>query len=344
MLPIPIVIVTFQNPDDVVDCLELLDRSNPEPLFDVYLCENGGHMAFAELCSRISAPGGPCIPSKQRAPCATKGFAAVESFMLRGVGAKVFVGDAGDNLGYGGGVNCWLRPLMSADEWPGVLVLNPDLTVAPDMLSAVVRYANDRKAMVTGRIARADDPARIHTRGLKWRRMLASVAAVGRAEPFDSRVPAEIVERAIDAPSGSFVYVTRGCLLKIGLMEERYFLYFEDLDWGLRAKRINEIGYAFDAVVYHKGGTTIGSGPKHMISEFATYLNFRNRVLFVNSHFPAWLLWTVAISLVRALEFGARGRIANMRAAARGVFDGLLRRDGRPDDVLWRHLAQKATN
>jgi N-acetylglucosaminyl-diphospho-decaprenol L-rhamnosyltransferase len=344
LLPIPIVIVAFRNSGDVVDCLESLGQSNPEPSFDVYLCENGGHMAFAELCSRISAPDGPCIPSKQSAPCATEGFRAVESFMLKGVGAKVFVGDAGDNLGYGGAVNCWLRPLMGADEWPGALVLNPDMTLAPDALSAVVRYSNDRKGMVTGRIVRAENPARIHTRGLKWRRMLASVAAVGRAEPFDSPAPAEIVERAIDAPSGSFVYVTRACLQKIGLMEERYFLYFEDLDWGLRAKRMGEIGYAFDAVVYHKGGTTIGSGPKHTISEFATYLNFRNRVLFVNSHFPAWLFWTVAISLVRALEFGARGRMGNMRAAARGVVDGILRRDGRPDDVLRRHLVQKATN
>ena len=258
--------------------------------------------------------------------------------MLKGVRAKVFVGNASENLGYGGGVNRWLRPLMSADEWPGALVLNPDTTVACDALGAVVRYANDRKGMVTGRIALADNPARIHTRGLKWRRILASPAAVGRAEPFDSRPPAETVERAIDAPSGCFVYVTRACLQKIGLMEERYFLYCEDLDWGLRAKRIGEIGYAFEAVVYHKGGTTIGSGPKHTISEFATYLGFRNRVLFAHANFPAWLPWSVAVSLLRALEFGVRGRTGNMRAAARGVWDGLLGRDGRPDDALRRHL------
>ena len=192
--------------------------------------------------------------------------------------------------------------------------------------------------MVTGRIAFAGNPARIHTRGLKWRRTLASAAAVRRDEPFDSRPAAEIVERAIDAPSGCFVYVTRACLQKIGLMEERYFLYFEDLDWGLRAKRIGEIGYAFDAVVYHKGGTTIGSGPKRTVSDFSTYLNFRNRVLFAYFNFPAWAPWTVAVSLLRVLEFGVRGRIGSMRSSARGVWDGLLGRDGRPDDVLQRHL------
>ena len=175
-----------------------------------------------------------------------------------------------------------VKAVDERDEWPGVLVLNPDLTVAPDMLSAVVRYANNRKAMVTGRIARADDPARIHTRGLKWRRMLASVAAVAGPSLSTAACPPRLWSAPSTLLQGASC-TSPAAASEDGLMEERYFLYFEDLDWGLRAKRINEIGYAFDAVVYHKGGTTIGSGPKRMISEFATYLNFRNRVLFVNS-------------------------------------------------------------
>ena len=202
-------------------------------MFDVYLCENGGRSAFVELCSRISARDGPCVASKERAPCATDGFPAVELLHAEGRQGQGVCRQREPELGDGGGVNHWLRPLMSADEWPGALVLNPDTTVARDALGAVVRYANDRKGMVTGRIALADNPARIHTRGLKWRRILASPAAVGRAEPFDSRPPAETVERAIDAPSGCFVYVTRACLQKIGLMEERYFLYCEDFPLGI---------------------------------------------------------------------------------------------------------------
>lgn len=136
--------------------------------------------------------------------------------------------------------------------------------------------------------------------------------------------------------------MTRACLDKIGLMEERYFLYFEDLDWGLRAKRRGDIGYAFDSVVYHKGGTTIGTGPVTTISEFATYLSFRNRVLFVYANFPAWLIWTALIAVARALEYGFRGRTGNMRVALRGTLDGLLRRNGRPDELLSRHLVGKA--
>ncbi len=343
LLPIPIVIISFLNPDDVVACLESLRKSNPDPAFDAYICENGGDEGFGELCTRLSTPGSPCVRATWSVPCRTDGFKAVQSFALRGSGARAFVGNPGDNLGYGGGVNRWLRPLMEAGDWQGALILNPDTTVEPDALGALVRYAEThRKGMITGLIVLAGDPTRVHTRGLRWRRLLASVTAVGRNEPISSRPPAERVESELDAPSGAFVFVTRACLEEIGLMAERYFLYAEDLDWGLRAKRTGNIGYAFDAVVYHRGGTTIGTGPVVTISEFATYLSFRNRLLFVYSNFPAWVPWTAVVSFVRALEFGLCGRPANMRAAIRGVFDGLLRRDGRPDDVLSRHLISKA--
>ncbi len=326
-----------------MECLESLGRSNADPAFDLYLCENGGDEAFAELCARACAADGPCARSDEPPPCRTDGFKTVEAFELKQANARVFIGNAGENLGYGGGVNRWLGPLRQAENWPGALVLNPDTTVDPDALSALTRYAKDHgKGMVTGRIVLADDPSRIHTRGLRWRRFMASAKAIGRNEPAASRPSPGSVERQLDAPVGAFVYVTRACLDKIGLMEERYFLYFEDLDWGLRAKRRGDIGYAFDSVVYHKGGTTIGTGPVTTISEFATYLSFRNRVLFVYANFPAWLIWTALIAVARALEYGFRGRTGNMRVALRGTLDGLLRRNGRPDELLSRHLVGKA--
>jgi GT2 family glycosyltransferase len=340
LLPIPIVIVTFRNSDDVVECLESLGKSSQDPAFDIYLCENGGDEAFAVLCARLVVAGGPCVRCATPVPCQADGFTAVESFNLLGVNARVFAGNAGDNLGYGGGVNHWLEPLREAGDWQGALLLNPDTTVEPEALGALVRYSKAcRKGMVTGRIVQAADRTRIHTRGLRWRRLLAGATAVGRNEPTSSRP--ENVERELDAPSGAFVYVSRACLDEIGLMEERYFLYCEDLEWGLRAKQTENIGYAFDAVVYHKGGTTIGGGSVLNASEFATYLGFRNRLLFVYSNFPAWVAWTIVMLLIRALELGVRGRLGNLRAAVRGTFDGLLGRDGRPDEELDRHLFRK---
>ena len=126
MLPIPVVIVTFQNAGEVMECLESLGRSNADPAFDLYLCENGGDEAFAELCARACAADGPCARSDEPPPCRTDGFKTVEAFELKQANARVFIGNAGENLGYGGGVNRWLGPLRQAENWPGALVLNPD--------------------------------------------------------------------------------------------------------------------------------------------------------------------------------------------------------------------------
>jgi N-acetylglucosaminyl-diphospho-decaprenol L-rhamnosyltransferase len=62
MLPIPILIVTFRNADDVVECLESLGNSNNDPAFDVYVCENGGDVAFASLPASPHFLGPPPAP------------------------------------------------------------------------------------------------------------------------------------------------------------------------------------------------------------------------------------------------------------------------------------------
>ena len=53
----------------------------------------------------------------------------------------VHVGEACENLGYAGGVNAYLEPLLAIAEWPGVWILNPDTEPEPDALRELVQYA-----------------------------------------------------------------------------------------------------------------------------------------------------------------------------------------------------------
>jgi hypothetical protein len=148
----------------------------------------------------------------------------------------------------------------------------------------------------------------------------------------------EKVEADMEAPSGVSLYVTRQCLDRIGFMDERYFLYFEDLDWGYRALRACGIGYAHRSVVLHRGGTTIGSGhSRGTASPFAVYLEFRNRLTFVRQHHPLWLAWTVFILFLRSFEYGCAGAPVNILAALRGLKAGMAGETGRPDTVFDFH-------
>ena len=128
------------------------------------------------------------------------------------------------------------------------------------------------------------------------------------------------------------MYVTRLCLEKIGKMDERYFLYYEDGDWSLRAKKSQfELGYASKSIVFHKGGTTIGSSTRRADkSELAVYLEARNKIEFIRSQFHSYLPVAILISLFAPIEYLVAGSPRNFRAAAHGVIAGLRGETGRP--------------
>lgn len=341
---VPIVIVGFRNASEISECLTALDASPPEPAFQVLICENGGAAAYDALISGLSDHSGPCVAASDLDDVAGGGgkFTRVTGFELRRRGSRVLVAQATENLGFAGAVNAWLSVVLARADWPGAWILNPDTQPTPDALAELVAYARTSgKGMVSGRILLTERPDLVQTRGLRWKKLVASTEAVDRYVSAAIEPDAADLSARLDAPSGACIYVTRECLQKIGLMDERYFLYFEDLDWGLRAKEHCGLGYAWRAVVYHHGGTTIGTAPtRAQASPLAVYLEFRNRIIFVHTRYRSWLPWTVFVEVVRAAEYGLVGAVANMRMAYRGLVDGLMGRTGRPDDVLAAHLAR----
>jgi hypothetical protein len=111
----------------------------------------------------------------------------------------------------------------------------------------------------------------------------------------------------MDFVSGASMLASRAFLQTIGLMEESYFLYFEELDWAMRAKGKFKLGYASDSVIYHKEGAAIGSHLDRMKRSLISdqYLS-RSRVLFTRRFFPSALpsvlAWVTIAAAYRALR------------------------------------------
>jgi peptidoglycan/xylan/chitin deacetylase (PgdA/CDA1 family) len=189
--------------------------------------------------------------------------------------------------------------------------------------------------MVGSRIVSSAQHEIVLTRGLRWRRVTGSTKAVDRLAPAAVEPNPEELEARLHAPSGVSMYVTRPCLDKIGLMDERYFLYFEDLDWGYRARNSCGIGCANMSIVPHHHGTTIGSAStRSAASELSIYLEFRNRLHFVRQHHRSWLAWTTLILVARSFEYCAVGAFKNTRAALGGLSAGIVGETGRPDGLF----------
>ncbi len=110
-------------------------------------------------------------------------------------------------------------------------------------------------------------------------------------------------------------------LERVGLMEEHFFLYYEELDWCEKFKRAGfKIGFTGKAKIYHKESMSVGKE-----SALKTYFMVRNRWLFIRRN-AKWhtalvfglyyLLVAMPILIVRYL---AKGRFDLIRAAWRGV-------------------------
>jgi GT2 family glycosyltransferase len=332
---VAVIIVGYRNSHDIADCITALSRALPEPEFDVFICENGGREAYQKLIADLSYPQGPCTigPLDPSAPLIppTDLLAETRFLFVKQRSSRVWAACAVRNLGYAGAINAWIKRLQHIPSWDGVWILNPDTVPDPDALAALAAYAKTgNKGMIGSTILPYPNRSRIHCRGgLHWSKFTARTVIVGYNDPLDSTPDVADVEARMDGPSGTSIYVTRACIDRIGLMDERFFLYYEDLDWGMRAKRCGLLGYANASIVQHKGGTTIGSAKTRSDrSPLSVYLENRNRLHFVRIHCPGCLAWISTLSFAYALEYLIVRSPGNFFAAIQGVLAGLKKETG----------------
>jgi GT2 family glycosyltransferase len=234
------------------------------------------------------------------------------------------------NIGYTGGNNVGIRRALAAGVEQVVLV-NNDALVAPDCLDTLVRVAREegpRVAAVGAKVFSATDPSRLWIAYGHLTYRAALVQRVGNGDVDDARFQER---RIVDWVAGCAVLLTRRALEDVGLLDETFFAYHEDVDWCTAARaRGYAVVFAPDArVAHHGGGSTAGSSGG---GEAVRYLSARNTVLFARKHagLGDWLRLAVTIGgslLLRHLQLRGTGEASKIRDLAEGYLDGLLGRE-----------------
>ena len=157
------------------------------------------------------------------------------------------------NLGFGAASNIGIR----AGEAPYVLLLNPDTRVTEGALDTLLRLMGDRPELgISGPKLLRDDGTPDHAA----RRSFPTIAgALGYFTGLDrSRYVAPDVAGPVDAVNGACMLVRRAALDEVGLFDERYWMYMEDLDLCYRFRQAGwTTWYEPSAVVWHvKHGTS----------------------------------------------------------------------------------------
>jgi N-acetylglucosaminyl-diphospho-decaprenol L-rhamnosyltransferase len=345
---VAVLIVGFCNPQDISACVTALSREAVQPSFDIFICENGGSESFDDLYMALAGGQGPCTAVSEDVPqsliSASGRLLDVRCLALNGRSSRVWIGCAAQNLGYAGGINVWIDRLQHFQGWDGIWVLNPDCEPEPGALGALVNRAiGGKKGMVGSTILSFDDRDHVHCRaGLHWRRPMMRMAIIGYRQPLNAPFDLDAIEARLDCISGASMYVTRACLDEIGPMDERYFLYYEDADWSIRAKQYG-LGYASDSIVRHKGGTTIGSaGRRSKRSRLSVYLQSRNHIHFVRRRLRLLLPLAGILNFLYATEYFFAGSPQNFKAALDGLMAGLKGETGRPLNLVEDNIERAA--
>ena len=169
-------------------------------------------------------------------------------------GIEVVAGES--NEGFAANVN---RGLRAVDQSRDVVVLNSDMEARPGWL-ACLQYAasqEDDVAIVGARLLYPD--GRIQFAG--------TVRNLGAPEWFDHRYrfkPSDWGPAALPGPvlavTGACMYVRRAAIEKIGLLDERYPMAYEDVDWCLRAWQAGmRVVYFPGACLIHYESVTRGT-------------------------------------------------------------------------------------
>lgn len=239
-----IVMLNWNGLADTLECLASLDEQN-YPALKIHVVDNGS--------------------AKDEATTIEREFPHVNVLRQK------------TNLGFCEGNNVGIRRALEegADY---VLILNNDTIVPPDLISKLIDESAPLETIgaVSPVILHHPQRETVWFAGAVWDGLTAGFRHVLAGRPRTELKEREPYESAYAC--GCCLLVHASVLRRIGLMDARYFAYYDEADWCSRMKEAGLACYVIPrAVLYHK---VSGSTP----SLVSTYLMARNRLLWMKEH------------------------------------------------------------
>ena len=225
------------------------------------------------------------------------------------------------NLGYPGGCNVGLRYALNQGV-DYIFAINNDVTVDPAILDELMREMSPDVGILTPKVYFASDPQRIWSVGGSRNPLTLEMNRVGDCE-LDRGQWDELLER--DYLIGCAHLFSRSLLEEIGLLDAGYFLYYDDLDICIRARRA---GYRLLMVprarMWHKVADSSGG----VGTPRERYYMARGKIRFLRKHARGcqWLFvipYRTGSAIKTLLRLAWRRRWDSAWAYLRGSCDGL---------------------
>ena len=297
-------------------------------LLVIVLCHNGLDLTLDCLTSLEEQAGGPywvlVVDSASQDGTA-------ETVRRQFPGVEVIRSE--ENIGYAAGNNLGLRYGVEkgADLF---LLLNNDTLLERDCLQSLMASADlhPRAGMLGPMVYTWGEGMTISSAGgrIDWEHADAVNVGAGEADK------GQYGPRSVDFLNGCGLLVTREAVEKAGLLDERYFMYWEETDWCTRVRRAGlELRFEPGARIRHKAPIrSVELGPVPL------YYMTRNRMLFFSTHAPGFRRLKAILHAYHGAWLGLRrerirGRKRHARAIEQGLIDAATCRWGRLVAAGW---------
>jgi GT2 family glycosyltransferase len=226
------------------------------------------------------------------------------------------------NRGFAGGNNLGIEKAIGEL----LLLLNNDTEVEAGFLEPLVAFMQDnpQAGIISPKIKYFHQPDIIqYAGGYNINPLTGRGKFIGSGKPDSGQFNST---HATGLIHGAAMLFSRQLIRQAGLMEESFFLYYEELDWGERAKRAGYTLYMVgQSVVYHKESVSVGKN-----TPLRMYYTTRNRTLFMKRNFPqaAFILYILFFTCVSTPK-NITGLLAKrewqlLKAFLKGAFDGFV--------------------
>jgi N-acetylglucosaminyl-diphospho-decaprenol L-rhamnosyltransferase len=295
MADLDIVIVNWNAGNKLLECLASIERANTNTSFRLAKCIVVDNASTDGSLERIS---GIHLPLETILNTENKGFGFASNQGARCGNSKY------------------------------ILFLNPDVKLFPDSLSQSVSFMESQDEMQIGilGIQMIDQNGDIHRNVARFPSPLSlfyQMLGIDRLWPrqFPPHFMADwthLDSRVVDQVPGSFFLVRRSLFNDLHGFDERFFMYFEDLDFAYRARRSGWVNYYLSSVkAFHQGG-----GTTNQVKALRLFYVLRSRLYYAAKHFSfSHALWILIASLT--IEMWIRLGWSVVRLSARNFLETL---------------------
>ena len=234
------------------------------------------------------------------------------------------------NEGFTGANNKALKVILK-QNFDYVLLLNNDTEVKPDFLSLMQASMDSDNNLAATQPLILDFPNKntIWNAGGSFNTFFGLSKTRYKGMVYKPNLNIETLTEWI---SGCCILVKIAVVKEVGLLDNRFFAYFEDVDWSIRMTNLGyKLGVVPKSIIYHhssgstKRNNTTNEGN---LSPYAHYLNVRNHIYLIKKHnflfnsVGSWIYQIIKITSY-STYFILRGRFSKFKIVWCGLLDGI---------------------